>query len=520
MNVLLYVRVSSASQAEKGLSIPSQLRSLERHCEDGGHRILKRFPDEGYSGTTDKRPGLQEMMRYCKVHASEIDAILVWKFNRFFRNRVDSAVYKRHLRSMGIEVISITQPIATESIDSDLMEAVVEAADGRFSKSLAQDVMRGMAEVARRGFFPFSMPPYGYNKRPVADGKASRYTLVPNEHSSTVKKIFSLYVSDGLGAKGIAKTLNVEGLRTHTGKPFTAKFILRVLANQVYVGTVSMQFKTENAIYLPERDRQVLIKNSHEPIVSLRTFQQAQRIRRKRAKEHPRTLGSEYLLSGLLRCGKCGKTLVGASARSGKNHYYGCQTYFQLGKEGCDLGLINRDLLDGIVIEKTRDVLLEPKQLEELAEQVNGELGDTETLRKQERAALDIQIRKKKQLIEALIDAVEQRSMSFEVIRERLQTRQGELQLLEARRRELEVDGQTTRVAKVDLERVLPYVECLKETLSNAAIKTRRFILKSFIKEITVRRDHITIEFSIPEEETSPQSLKEEVLGTGTSSTP
>ncbi len=160
MNVLLYVRASSQRQVEKGLSIPAQLEELRRHCRDQGHLIVKEFLDEGHSGTTDQRPGFQEMISFAKLNQGRVQAILVWKLNRFARERVDSAVYKRYLRRLGINVMSITEPM-TESIDSDLLEAVVEAVDSRFSKSLAQDVMRGMRESARRGYYPLSTAPPG-----------------------------------------------------------------------------------------------------------------------------------------------------------------------------------------------------------------------------------------------------------------------------------------------------------------------------------------------------------------------
>jgi hypothetical protein len=107
------------------------------------------------------------MIAFCQLNKDRLQAILVWKLNRLFRNRVDSAVYKRHLRRLGINVISITEPMA-ESIDSDLLEAVVEAVDSRFSKSLSQDVMRGMRESARRGHYPLSVVALGY-KRQVDD---------------------------------------------------------------------------------------------------------------------------------------------------------------------------------------------------------------------------------------------------------------------------------------------------------------------------------------------------------------
>jgi site-specific DNA recombinase len=77
MNVVLYLRVSSDRQADKGLSIPAQRRALHRYCEENGHAVLREFADEGVSGTTDRRPGFLDMIRFCKASAGDINAVLV-----------------------------------------------------------------------------------------------------------------------------------------------------------------------------------------------------------------------------------------------------------------------------------------------------------------------------------------------------------------------------------------------------------------------------------------------------------
>jgi len=514
MNIVLYTRVSSDRQADKGLSISAQLRHVKSHAAERGYVVLKVFTDEGISGTTDRRPGFQEMMRFCKLNHERVDAVLVWKFNRFSRDRVDAGWYKRYLRKLGIDVISITEPI-TRSIDSDVMEAVVEAMDERYTKSLAQDVMRGMAELARRGFYPLSMAPYGCQRVKVLDGKAERFKLAPDEeHAPIVRRIFAIYTTEGIGAKAIAKRLNAEGLRTRTGKLWTVKAILAILRNQAYVGTLRMEFTTKNAEYLPERDRVVAIEDAFEAIVEKQTFVRAQGILEERSRTSPKALASHYLLSGIARCGECGKRLYGMSAKSGRHHYYACETYIQSGKAACSLGLINCARLDGIVVEKVREVLLEPTYLEDLVDEVNQELGDRDELIAAELRALDATLREKKEQIERLLDAIESSKEQTIAILPRLEARQEEFSALDERRRQLEEERQSPRVLRVEIARVLPYVESLKTTLQTAPVKTQRFILKSFIKRIEVTTSKIVIDFSIPEEEHHGNEASGGVLST------
>ena len=97
VKAVLYKRISSERQAEKGLSIPAQLRELRAYCAKHGYLVGKEFTDAGYSKTTDQRPGLQEMIAFCRLHHDELDAALVWAYSRFSRDRVHAAVYKRIL---------------------------------------------------------------------------------------------------------------------------------------------------------------------------------------------------------------------------------------------------------------------------------------------------------------------------------------------------------------------------------------------------------------------------------------
>lgn len=499
VNAVLYVRASSERQAEKGLSIPAQLRELRSYCDKHGYVILKEFKDAGFSGVTDQRPAFQEMIVYGKLHKEHLDCVLVWKHNRFSRNRVHAAVYKQYLRDLGVNVISITEPMV-DSIDGELLEAVVEAVDSRFSKSLGQDVMRGIREVAKRGFYPLSLAPLGYRKDEVRDGKAKRHRLVPDEGMAPlIRRIFELYVNNGFGAKEVAKSLNGQGLTTRTGKPWSTKGVLKVLENPIYKGTLRIEFTTKNARYLPQEDRKVVLEGAFQPIVDRDTYEQAQRLRAKRARTHPRELGSEYLLSGLLRCQRCGSKMYGVAAKSSHYFYYTCKRFYESGKSECDFGFINRQRLNDVVLEKVTDVLLEEDSLRELADEVNAELGDHAQLVHRERKLIQGQLKEKETQVSRLVDAIEQGGLPVDTIRPRLQTRQEEVQRLKARLVELENEKRQSRATQLDIERIRPYVESLKETLGTAAVKTQRAILGSFIKEIGVDDNELTIEFTIPQ---------------------
>ena len=123
MKVVVYARVSSDSQ-DVDLSISAQLRALTEYAARQGHEVFKEFVDGAESGRTASRPAFREMIALAKTKPPPFDAILVWKLNRFARSRVDSITYKALLKSKGIKVISINEPL-DDSPSGQLLEGVI-----------------------------------------------------------------------------------------------------------------------------------------------------------------------------------------------------------------------------------------------------------------------------------------------------------------------------------------------------------------------------------------------------------
>lgn len=312
-----YIRVSTEDQVE--YSPDAQLVEIRKYAAGHGYIIPNEFVfmDEGISGkNTAKREEFNRMIGVAKQKPKPFDAILLWKFSRFARNRQDSIVYKSMLRhDLGIDVISVSEPLA-EDKTSILMEAIIEAMDEYYSINLAEEVKRGMTEKARRGGLQ-STPPFGY--------KVVKNQLVPvPEEAALVRGIFDRFIQ-GEGLFPIAKWLNDLGVTTHRGNGFENRTIEYIIRNPVYIGKLRWNpaGRTRRDFSNPNI---ILADAGHEPLISMAVWEAAQnRMAAVKAqwKYHGRPL-SEHRdwISGLVRCADCGSTMIFCKPR-----YWKCNGY-------------------------------------------------------------------------------------------------------------------------------------------------------------------------------------------------
>ncbi|MDO4944969.1 MAG: recombinase family protein [Ruminococcus sp.] len=301
-----YIRVSTEEQTE--LSPDSQVKLIREYAKKNDYIVPDEyiFHDDGISGrTTAKRPGFNRMIGTAKLKPRPFDAILLWKFSRFARNREDSIVYKSMLRKLGIEVVSISENVGDDKM-SVLIEAMIEAMDEYYSINLAEEVKRGMLEKISRGKI-VNAPPIGYT---LKDGE-----YVPDENAPLVQRIFNMFI-EGQGYKTIAVKLNDEGYRTVKGNTFENRNIEYIIRNPVYAGKLRWTPGGKGSQSHYHSDSEVMIVDgTHEPIIEPEIWEQAQQA----VKEHKRRytpfsrenpVKHDYMLRGLVRCSACGATLV------------------------------------------------------------------------------------------------------------------------------------------------------------------------------------------------------------------
>ncbi|MDE7390763.1 MAG: recombinase family protein [Lachnospiraceae bacterium] len=301
-----YIRVSTDDQIE--YSPTSQLEKIQEYAKRNGYVLPVEYVyvDEGISGRhTQKRAAFNKMIGTAKQKPKPFDAILLWKFSRFARNREDSIVYKSMLRKQcGIDVISISENVGDDKM-SVLIEALIEAMDEYYSINLGEEVKRGMTEKAGRGEV-VTIPSFGYlieNGRYIPDPAAA----------PALRKIFDDFLK-GTPLRTIAINLNDNGFRTRRGNLFENRTIRYILNNPVYVGKIrwTPTGRTRRDFDNPDT---MVIDGKHEPLIDIETWNAVQQ----RLSEMPKTKymrekspNEPFMLQGLVRCSNCGATLCQA----------------------------------------------------------------------------------------------------------------------------------------------------------------------------------------------------------------
>ena len=157
MNAVIYARYSSDNQREE--SIEGQLRECREYAERNGMNVVATYIDRALSAKTDDRPQFQQMIRDSNTHKFEV--VLVWKLDRFSRNRYDSANYKRKLAQNHVRVVSATEPISNTP-EGIMLESLLEGMAEYYSAELSEKVSRGHKENALKAKFNGGTIPLGY----------------------------------------------------------------------------------------------------------------------------------------------------------------------------------------------------------------------------------------------------------------------------------------------------------------------------------------------------------------------
>lgn len=157
MTAVIYARYSSDNQREE--SIEGQIRECTAYAEKNGITIVKHYIDRAISAKTDNRPEFQQMIK--DSDKKLFDIVLVWKLDRFARNRYDSARYKTQLKKNGVKLMSATE-IISDGPEGIILESVLEGYAEYYSADLSEKVIRGMTENALKGKFSGGAIPFGY----------------------------------------------------------------------------------------------------------------------------------------------------------------------------------------------------------------------------------------------------------------------------------------------------------------------------------------------------------------------
>ena len=468
----LYARVSSDRQ-DVDLSVSAQLRALRDYAKANGYSVAREYIDEAESGRVADRPEFRKMIEEGSQPNSPFREILVWKFSRFTRKR-------EH---------------ADDSPTGKLMEAIIESVDEFYSENLAQEVVRGMREAASRGFFLGSKAPFGYIRVKVSDGAKERPTLeVDPGTAPVVREIFESSLR-GNGLKEICKELNDRGV-TNRGKRWYKGGLHYLLTNEAYTGAAvwGRTSKGEKA------QDPVRVEGAWPALVSRDLFDAVQQAMRDRApaKRRPGRVGSKFLLSGLLRCGVCGRPYTGQGAKSGQFAYYICGTLYREGAGACEARYLNGPRVEDFVVEKIRERILIEETITELvtlvAEEIDAMAGELSgRLEVIDAELVDVQSR-----LQRLYEALETSELTLEALSPRILSLRHREEQLEAARDDAATQLEQRRVELPTTEEIKGYVADFREFLQEGTFPERKALIRNFVEGIEVTGDEAVLTYTIP----------------------
>ena len=293
---VIYARYSSDSQTEQ--SIEGQLRVCEDYAKNNHLQIINRYIDRAMTGTNDNRPDFRNMLR--DAESKEWDMVLVYRFDRFSRNKYESVIHKKYLKDLGIKVVSAMENIP-DTPEGIILESLLEGMNQYYSAELSLKVKRGLRESRLKGNFTGGYVPFGYY---VKDQK-----LVINEdEANAIRLIFQLYSQDVIGTR-IVKILNRRKI-TYRGRLFEPKHIYKILAREYYTGLYEF-----NGEYYQNLYPQIISRNLYAKVKQISIDNMFG------------VSGKEiYTLKKMMFCKHCGGVFVcDASTKSNKTQrYYKC----------------------------------------------------------------------------------------------------------------------------------------------------------------------------------------------------
>jgi site-specific DNA recombinase len=365
MKVALYLRVSTARQAEKDLSIPDQRNQLERWAKDKGWSVVAEYVEPGASATDDKRPQFQRMMDDAARRDRPFDVLLVHSFSRFFRDSFQFELHRRTLEKHNVALISITQAV-TDDPGGQMFRQLCAMFDEYQSRENAKHVLRAMKENARQGFWNGARPPFGYKAVVVetrADAIKKQLAIEPAE-AAIVHMIFDMYRA-GSGVRSIAHEFNHKAIGYRQSK-FTATRVHEILTREAYAGRHYFNRKEWRTGKRKERGEWIAFETP--VIIEPDVFHAAQRTLegRRSTRVPPRVINGPSLLTGLAKCATCGGGMTLRTGKGGRYRYYSCHNAMLKGKTVCRGRSIPMPVLDELVIGNLEQKILAPERLEVL----------------------------------------------------------------------------------------------------------------------------------------------------------
>lgn len=516
----IYARVSSEQQREEH-TIASQTAALIEFAKSRELEVPKEwvFEDEGYSGATLERPGLERVRDLAAE--GQIQAVLVYAPDRLSRKYAYQILLVEELARHGVETLFVKAPQGASAEDQLLVQFQGMIAEYERAQILERS-RRGKRHRARAGEISvMSGAPYGYRYIRKTDEAPAAYAVIEAE-ARVVQRIYEMYTVEGLSIGEIARRLNDEGVPTRKKcARWERSVVWAVLRNSAYRGVACFgktRIAARSRITRPlrlrggiskrnsaghERPREEWIEIPVPALVTGESFARAQELLQENKIRARRRTITPSIVQGLVSCQKCGyafsRTSTITSAR--KLHYYKCigsDGWRKLGGPVCDNSrFVRQDLLDQLVWAEVIRLLEDPTLIQqELDRRLAAARASDPT--KQREQSLRRELTRVNKSIERLLSAYQEELVSLEQLRERMPPLRQREQALSAELQAI-ADQLNDRVMFLRLaETLTAFLTRLRSAADTLDVIERQRIVRLVVKEVLIGDDTIVIRHCIP----------------------
>ena len=505
----IYARVSDKSQAEEDkTSIAEQTGDMEAYCESKGLTITARYQEVG-RGWSKKRPEFQRML--ADARKGRFDTIVCWKSDRLSRGMYPAAALMEVVEAHQIRLEAVMDAIDMKTFG--LMAAIGKIELDNFRERSTM----GKRGTAKQGRAPTGGLPYGY--RIGDDGRPE----VIEEQAEVVRRIFRMYVHEGMRAYSIAVRLTEEGIPTQTGKLLWLQSrVHHILGNATYTGTwVYGKYRhvaTEDGMKVYDQPRDTWIEIPIPQVIDDETWERAQKLKKQRSSRAKRNTKVLHLLRHLLKCGECGRNFHARSSwtvtsvRNGKRYqydrptplrYYMCNGMQSMRLRCREKPYIRAERLEEPIWSEVKRVIQNPDLLiagiDTLDTQEGG--GLEEEIAEAERDLRDIQMEEDRAIRLFVSGKITESQLDLQrrFITERLESARAKLDDYRAR----EASGTERRLL---VEDVLAWARNVGQGIDELTPEQRNEILHMIVEEVVIDRDNtVDITLVVPVDDNSSE---------------
>ena len=521
MRAAIYARVSTLRQAQ-AQTIDQQLSRLQTHVQQQGWSLdaAHIFRDDGYSGATLNRPGLDDLRD--RASMADFDVVVITAPDRLARRYIHQVLLIEELQQRGCTVVFVERPMSTDPNDQLLLQ--IRGAVAEYERTLITERMRrGKVAKLRSGqLLPWTRRPFGYQLSPEHPRDPAGVQIDPYE-AAIVQQIYAWYLADGSSIYGVIKQLKAAGISSPRGSIcWTNASVRGVLTNPMYTGTAyGNRYRT-----VPARQRRSALTPNGSgqsytlkprtdwiaipvpAIVSQDTYDHVQeKLSHNKQTAKRNNTAHDYLLRGLINCGQCHLTTTARTTAQG-HHYYACRGRSEAVRvaEGraCTARYIPATQLDTLVWKDICEVLTDPAIVTQALRRAEQGLWLPQELQSRKatiQQGLASSERQQTRLLDAylaeIVEFAEFERKRAEIAR-RNETLQAQLRQLEAMTAQ---HGELARLAH-GIEEVCKQ---LREGLEQANFEQQRALVELLIDCVVVSDAEVEIRYVMPLSRAGPQ---------------